>query len=114
MKLSFTELFAPIYQYIAHPILQRLTAMSQQVTDLTTAVSNLTSAVSAATANEVALKQKLDAALAANIDLTAQLAAAQGGQADPADAAAIVASTASILSATQALSDATAANAPSN
>ena len=72
--------------------------------------------VSAGTANEQALKQKLDAALADNVskaaqiisdqaviaDLNAKLAAAQAGQADPADAAAIVAATNTIQAQTQA------------
>jgi hypothetical protein len=56
----------------------------------------------------------LNAALAANVTLNAQLAAAQANQADPADSAAIDSAIASLLSSAQKLADSTAVNSPSN
>lgn len=95
--------------------------MSQQITDLQTATTALTSQATAAIAVESALKQKLDAAIAANstltaanVDLASKLAAAQANAGDPADASAIAGVTASLAQTTQALSDANAVNAPSN
>lgn len=95
--------------------------MTQEVTDLTAAVATLKSQVAAGVANENALKQKLDAATTDNTakaaqitDLQAQLAAAQAGQTDPADKAAIVAATTEVQADSQALADATAADSPSN
>lgn len=114
MKVSFGDIVGAFLDRIFQPLSHKVDHMSQQVTDLQAAVSALTAVVSTTTANETALKQKLDAAIAANVDLAAQLAAAQAGQGDPADAAAITASTASIAAATQSLSDAAAASSPAN
>ena len=88
--------------------------MSQQVTNLQAAVTALTASVAATVSNETALKQKLDAALAENASLTAQLATAQANAVDPADAAAIDAVSATVQAQTQALTDAAAATSPSN
>lgn len=74
--------------------------MTQEITDLSAAVATLQTQVTAAVANETALKQKLDAALA--------------GAISPADKAALVNATNAIKSANQALSDATASTNPSN
>lgn len=111
---------ALVDRYI-QPLLSKVDHMSQQITDLQTATTALTSQATAAIAVESALKQKLDAAIAANstltaanVDLASKLAAAQANAGDPADASAIAGVTASLAQTTQALSDANAVNAPSN
>lgn len=114
MKVSFGDIVGAFLDRIYQPIAQQITHMSQQITDLTTAVTNLTATVNVAIANEQSLKQKLDAALAANVTLTQQLATAQANQADPADAAAAAALTSTVTSLNQSLSDANAATAPTN
>jgi len=88
--------------------------MSQQVTDLQAAVATLTTNVQAAVANETALKQKLDAAIAENGTLKTQLADAQANQADPADTTAVEAAITTITQQSQTLADATATTSPSN
>jgi len=106
---------------ILAPLMNKVSTMSQQVSDLSSAVSALTTAVQSAIANENALKQKLDAAIADNLRLTQenttlkqQLKDAQAGQSDPADATVIAATTKTIQQNTQSLADATAATSPSN
>jgi len=119
--IDFEDLIGALVDRYIQPLILKVDAMSQQVTDLQAAVTALTQAVASTVSNEAALKQKLDAAVADNVakaaqitDLQAQLAAAQAGQADPADAASIVAATATIQQQSQALNDAATANSPSN
>ena len=119
--IDFEDLIGALVDRYIQPLILKVDAMSQQVTDLQAAVTALTQAVASTVSNEAALKQKLDAAVADNVtkatqinDLQTQLAAAQAGQADPADTAAVVAATATIQQQSQTLTDAAAASSPSN
>ncbi len=113
-SVDFEDLIGVLVDRYIQPLILKVESMSQQVNDLQAAVTALTSIVAATVSNETALKQKLDAAIAANASLTAQLASAQSGQADPADAAAIAAATGAIQAQNQALSDAATQTSPSN
>lgn len=119
--LTASEFIGVLVDRYIQPLLSKVEIMSQQVTDLQTAVTTLTQTVAATVANETALKQKLDAAIADNTakaatitDLQAQLDAAKANASDPADTAAITAVTSTIQAQNQTLADATAQTAPTN
>jgi hypothetical protein len=115
MKITTAALVKSfIVQAILKNIIPELTKMSQAITDLQAAVDANTAAANAAIANETALKTKLDAAIASNIDLTAQLAAAQANASNPVDTTAVVAATGTLAATTQKLTDATATTNPAN
>jgi hypothetical protein len=88
--------------------------MSQHVDDLTASVATLKTQVSAVKVVADTLKGKLDAAIADNVRLQAELDAALANAADPTDAPAIEQATADIQAANQTLADTAAVDAPAN
>lgn len=95
--------------------------MSSQTDQLKAVVASIVPQIQTAITTEGQLKTKLEAALADNVakaaqitDLQAQLAAAQAGQANPADAVAVTDAATALQAVLQPLADANAVNAPGN
>lgn len=114
MKFKWRVLRSILIDEISQPLFLKVEEMSAKIDALSAAIAVLTPAVTAAIQNEQALKVALDAAIAANVTLKAQLVEAQGAAMSASDAAAIDSAAVAIGAASQALADATAVNSPSN